>query len=157
MGAIFKWLKELWEGKKQIGQKVERAAAALPQTATANLFTVAGGRVRITSIVGEVTAIIGAVANATRLLSTPTVGAVANLSGTVEMNGAVVGLQFGITGTAAGAALLANALAPAQADPVLVSPGTIGVSCAGNDGGGGRMKWTLHYVPFDDGATVVVV
>ncbi len=151
----FARIKEIYESKKALGEKVERATAALPQTVAAAIFTVSGGRVWVTSIVGEITTIIGAVANATKLISAPTVGAAVDICATVEMNGAAVGLKYGISGTAAGAALLANALAPAQANRVLVSAGTINLSCAGSDGGTGRVKWTLHYIPLDDGATVV--
>lgn len=151
----FRWLKDLWLGKRLLGPKVERAASLLPQTTTLNIFNVNVGRVWITSIVGQVvTHSIGAVANVTKLQSAPTVGAVADLCGTVDITGGAVGLLYGISGTAATAAIFANALAPAQANRVVVSPGYIVLNCGGSDGLVGYMKWTVHYIPLDDGANV---
>ena len=44
--------------QQMFGAKVDRAAASLPQTAQTAYFTVAGGRVLVTAIIGEVTTII---------------------------------------------------------------------------------------------------
>jgi hypothetical protein len=41
-----------------LGASVSRAAAALPASTTGNLFTVTGGRILLTGIVGQVTTVI---------------------------------------------------------------------------------------------------
>ena len=81
-----------------LGTRVAGAAKTLAATGTGTIFTVAGGMVAITSIVGVVTTAIQAQANAVKLVATPTVGTVNDLSGTVETNGAIVGSLIGATG-----------------------------------------------------------
>lgn len=56
------------------GTKVERVTAALPASTLGNIFTVSGGRVAITSVVGEVTTVLGAGANTITIGYAPTVG-----------------------------------------------------------------------------------
>lgn len=134
------------------GLEVVRAAAALPQTNTDVLFTVTGGRVLLVDIIGKVTVQVGAVANATKLTAVAT-----DICGTVEMNAAAVGDRLSITGTFADAMIktaVGVPLAP-QATTIVLDPGDILVDCAGNDGGGGRVEWTLHYIPLEAAARVV--
>ena len=57
-----------------LGIKVDKAAAALPQTTAAAIFNVTGGKCLITSIVGEVGTIIQNQANNTKLTANPTTG-----------------------------------------------------------------------------------
>lgn len=135
------------------GVEVVKSAAALPQTAAATLFTVTGGRVLLLDIMGAVTVQIGAVANATKLQ----LGQATDICATVEMNVAAVGSVLHITGTPANAMVKAApaAVIPIQATALVVTPTTIDVRCAGSDGGGGRVKWTIHYIPLEAGATVV--
>lgn len=141
--------------KSAFGVKVANAAGkTLAATGTGTIFTVAGGKVMITSIVGEVTTVVQAQANAVKLVATPTVGTVNDLSGTVDVNGAIVGSLIGATGlsgdvlvktTGGGVSTLRN--------PIVVLPGTIGLNTAATNTG--AIKWTLTYVPLDDGANVV--
>lgn len=137
------------------GTRVTRATEALPQTNTKSLFTVAGGKVLVTSIVGEVTAQIGAVANATKLTVVPTAGPLADLCATTDITGDVIGTLYSITGTVA-TAMLTDGAVQSLVGGVVVNTGSINVDCAGNDGGAGRVSWVLTYVPLDAGATVVV-
>lgn len=137
-----------------LGTKVDRATAALPQTATGSLFTVTGGRVLVTSVVGEVTTSIQAQANAIKLVATPSgSGAVNDLSGTVESNGLAAGGLLGITGLAGDAMVKSTGGGVSNLrNPVVVAAGAIGLSAAASNTG--SVKWSLTYIPLDDGATV---
>ncbi|MBU1173549.1 MAG: hypothetical protein KKD44_28610, partial [Proteobacteria bacterium] len=49
--------------KLLLGRPLFRAATTLPQTAAFAIFNIVGGKVLMTSIVGEITVILGAVGN----------------------------------------------------------------------------------------------
>jgi prophage DNA circulation protein len=136
------------------GVKVTGGAKTLPASVTGTIFTVSGGRVLVTGIVGVVTTAIQAQANAIKLVATPTVGTVNDLSATVESNGAALGTLFsplGLAGdalvksTGGGVSLLRN--------PIVVAAGAIGLNAAATNTG--AITWTITYVPLDDGASVV--
>lgn len=133
------------------GIRVERATGALAQTGNLTLFTVTGGRVILTGLVGEVTTAIQAQANAVKLTSVSTTGSIAtDMCATVDVNGAAVGNLFGLTapGTAATLGSIAG-----QPNETIMQPGIIRMNAAASNTG--NMKWTVTYVPFDDGATLV--
>jgi hypothetical protein len=138
------------------GIKVEKASELLPQTATQALFSVAGGRVLITALVGEVTIVVPGVANATKLIFNPTaVGADQDMCATLDITGDAVGELYTISGTVGDAMrsdlLVAN---PVLQSALCVSEGSIGLNTAGNSVTGDT-AWTIVYVPLDDGAYVV--
>lgn len=139
-----------------LGVRVDRATAALPQTAAGALFTIATGRVAITSIVGEVTTIIQTQANATKLTFDPTdAGATQNLCATTDITADAVGTVYSITGTPAGVLSDALNFMPPNlglANPLILKPGSVLLDCAASNTG--SVKWTLFYVPVDDGASV---
>lgn len=135
------------------GFKVSRSTATLPQTAAGALFTVAGGRVMILGIVGEVTVAIQNQANNTKLTANPTTGSDVDICAVLSTANDEVGCLYGITGTFANAMVGANAGAAIMcATPVVVAPGTIDLNCAANNTG--SVKWDLWYLPLDDGAYV---
>jgi hypothetical protein len=137
-----------------LGTRVERATSGLPASTTAALFTVAGGKVLITSIVGTVTTAVQAQATTYKLRATPTVGAVNDLSGTVDLNAAAAGALIGITGLAGDAAVLSTGGGVSNLrNPIVVNTGTIGATTVATSTG--AIQWTLTYVPVDDGASVV--
>lgn len=136
-----------------LGTKVDRATATLPATATGSLFTVAGGRVLVTSIVGEVTTAIQAQANAVKLVATPTTGSVNDLSGTVDVNALGVGGLLGATGLAGDALVKSTGGGVSNLrNPVIVAIGAIGLNTAATNTG--SVKWSLTYIPLDNGASV---
>jgi hypothetical protein len=137
------------------GIAVERATALPPQTATENLFTVAGGRVLLKQIIGEVTTAIGNVANNTNLSFNPTDGAAGNMCAVLDIDNDAVGTVYGITGTVATAMQDSVNVLLAQATPHILKPGTIDLICAANSVTG-AIKWTVIYVPIDDGAYIEV-
>jgi len=120
---------------------------------TKTLFNVTGGKVLITSIVGEVTTAITA-ANTVKLQANPTVGATNDLCAATDIGttdtpaGNLVGFQ-GLTGDSI---LTGPGAVPTLKQPVVVNTGTIEqVTATGADGG---ITWTLTYVPLDNGAAV---
>lgn len=137
-----------------LGRKVDRATAALPQTTAGTLFTVTGGRILLTSIVGEVTTIIQTQANNTKLQSVPTTGTTVDLCAVLDITADEVGCLYGITGTFATAMVGANAGATVIPSVAVIVPiGAIKLNCAASNTG--SVKWSLTYVPLDDGASVV--
>jgi hypothetical protein len=135
------------------GIKVDKATAALPQTTTGTLFTVSGGRVLLTGIVGEVTTIVQAQANNTKLVSTPTVGTAVDLCAVLDITGDEAGCLYGITGVFGDAMVGANAGATyLQLRPIVIPVGTIKLSCAASNTG--SVKWSMTYIPLDDAGAV---
>lgn len=144
------------------GRSVERATALPPQGTTGNIFSITGGKVRVTSIVGEVTTLIGAVANATKLIHDPTgVGANVDLCATLDINAKAVGVLLSIVGVLA-TAMKATTLwmvVPADNIPypgLILGPGAIVLSCAGSSVTG-AIKWTLTYEPIDAAGVVTAL
>ena len=95
------------------GLKVDRPTATLPQTTAHALFTVVGGRVAITQIVGEVTTIIQTQANNTKLTATPDIGTAVDLCTVLSISADEVGCLYGITGLNTDAMIGINAGVPA--------------------------------------------
>jgi hypothetical protein len=137
------------------GITVQRAAGNLPATTNGNLFQVSGGRILLTTIVGEVTTAIQAQANAVKLNHQSAVlgGAGTDLCASVESSGLAVGTQFGITGTPSTAALVGAAVT--QPNELVLTAGFIRLNTAATNTG--AMRWTVTYVPLDDGASVQAV
>ncbi len=140
------------------GFVVTKAASALPQTDTQNLFTVTG-LCLVKRLVGYVTVQVGAVANGVHLSVNPAgAGATTAISGAagLELNGAAVGSRIEITGTFANPAVktVDVPLALVQAANIVVPAGTIDFVTAGNDGGTGRIQWSVTYVPLEAGAKI---
>lgn len=136
-----------------LGRKVERATATLPQTAAHALFTVTGGRVVLTSIVGEVTTIIQNQANNTKLTANPTTGTSVDICAVLSIANDEVGCLYGITGLFTDAMVGANAGATViPRNPVVLPIGTLDLDCAASNTG--SVKWTLTYYPLDVGAYV---
>lgn len=135
------------------GSRVDRATATLPQTAAAAIFNVTGGRVAITQIIGEVTTAVQNQANNTKLTANPTTGTSVDICAVLNTAADEVGCLFGITGLQSDALIGINAGAlPAQTRAVVVNVGTIDLDCSASNTG--SVKWTVFYVPIDDGAAV---
>ena len=133
------------------GTKVTKATGTLT-SADVSLFTVAGGRAVVTSLIGEVTVAV-TVANASLIKLNPTVAADTDLCAALDIGttDTPVGHLLSITGTAADA-MVRGAGVPMLATEIIVMEGVIEHESAGTDG---EVTWTLTYVPYDDGATIV--
>jgi len=140
--------------KMILGEVVNKAATTLPQTTATAQFTIAGGRVLVTSIVGEVTTVIQTQANNTKLVANPTTGTSVDMCAVLDISADEVGCLYGITGTPADALVGTNAglTVGLNNSGIVVNVGTIDLDCAASNTG--ETKWTLHYIPIDVGATV---
>lgn len=138
-----------------LGKKVDRTTSALPATTDLTIFTVTGGRIIVTSILGEVTTVIQAQANAIKLKSVPTTGTTKDISGTLDINAYEVGALVSLDGTALTTALSgtnAGAALAMKAQGIFVPIGAIKLNTAATNTG--AMKWSITYIPYDDGASV---
>lgn len=138
-----------------LGAKVDRVTSSLPASTDLTLFTVTGGRIIVTSILGEVTTVIQAQANAVKLKSVPTTGTSKDISGTLDINGYEVGALVSLDGTALSTTLSgtnAGGALAMKANGIFVPIGSIKLNTAATNTG--AMKWSITYVPYDDGATV---
>jgi hypothetical protein len=138
----------------RLGARVDRATATLPQTTNSAIFTISGGRIFASLIIGEVTVAIQAQANATKLIGVPSAGSNVDLCATADINGLEVGgklVPVGVLATALGKTNAGGAAGPSAG--LIVPVGTINLSCAASNTG--SIKWSIFYVPIDDGALVV--
>lgn len=142
----------------EYGFQVAKAAQALPQTATATLFTVSGGRVVITSLAGTVSTVIGGTATTLALGTAPTVGtaATAGIASATAITSKEAGTHIWLP-TAAGSALNVgtNAGSAAQllgGQAYVVSAGTVTWTTSASTTG--AISWALTYIPLDTGASV---
>ena len=139
----------------RLGMRVDRAAELIPQTAHPTYFNVVGGKVLMTLLVGEVTVAIG---NATNMLfrHDPTTGTTAGLGANLAVGafdaGDIITLPGLLTDTLLPAVHAGSTIQMAPAG-IVMTPGEIECVTSGNSGTG-IMKWSLYYVPLDDGAYV---
>lgn len=133
--------------KAIFGSVVSKSTGTLAAT-TIPLFTIAGGLVAVTSLVGRVTAAI-TVANSYKLQHNPTAGTTKDLCTAADL---------GTTDTAVGEILVAKigtAIAVGAAAvglPEVLETGQIESVSAGTDG---VILWVCTWFPIEDGATLV--
>lgn len=137
------------------GFRVNKAAANLPATTTQNIFAVAGGRVLVTALYGEVTTVIQAQACNLKVTSAPTTGTAVDLAANLDINADEAGCIYVVEGD--GTALIgANAGAGLNAiggTQIVLPIGNVRIETSATNTG--ATKWSLWYWPLDDGATVV--
>ena len=137
-----------------LGFRVDRATAALPQTTDEALFTISGGRVLMTQIIGEVTTVIETQANNTKLKFNPTAtGADQDLCAVLSITADPVGELYTITGVVADAMKSDLLIGQGMTNPLILSEGDIELDCATSNTG--SVAWSIFYLPIDDGAQVV--
>lgn len=149
------------EGRAQrqllLGRQVARAAAAMPANGvTTPYFTVAGGRVIITSFVGVVTTVFEANATTLKFSAVPTAGTATDMCGaSASLSGKEVGGMFSIDGTAITTALQSTNAGNVglMTKWIVVAAGTIDAVTATAENTGAA-SWKLTYIPLDDGAYV---
>jgi hypothetical protein len=135
------------------GIRVDKAAVSVAAATTKSLFTVAGGNCIIIGLIGESTTGQAAGANASKYISTPTVGTAVDLCATVDIVSHELGGLITITGTLATAAVKGNAGAGVMmTNPIIVAPGVIGFNTGGNTAG--SYKFSVWYIPAEDGAYI---
>ena len=138
------------------GIRVDRSAATLPATTSTEYFHVYNGRVIMTMLVGEVTTVIQAQACNTSWEHNPTTGTTNAICAVLDVTGKEAGTLFSITGTA-GDAMIAGSSGgvKGQLAPVVLAVGGLELKTAATNTG--ATKWSLFYIPLDDGAYVAAV
>ena len=153
------------------GALVTGAAKTLPASTTGHLFTVAGGRVLITSITGSVSTVVQAQACTVSIGNTPTGGSVAVASiaaASASISGLAAGASLGVpvfsSGSPAALVFTGASGVMAAADMgiqsessglCLVPAGTIDWTTSATNTG--AAIWTVGYVPYDAGATITAL
>ena len=143
---------------------VSRAAKALPQTTTEQLFQVRGGRVLVHLLIGEVTTVIQgtdpvAKVTAGRLNAAmdTLVGTVYDIASTLDMSSDEVGSIYTIEGD--GTAIVSPQLAGAGygtgRGPWIMPNGEIYLTTGASKTG--ALKWDIWYQPLDEGSYVVAM
>ena len=138
-------------------ERVEKAAANLPQSTQAAIFNINSGRVEIIQLLGEVTTVIETQANNTKLISNPTVGADVDICGTNDITADAVGTIYSITNDFSDA-MVATTSGAVETSPTansknpIVAAGTLDLDCAASNTG--QTKWVILYRAIDSGATV---
>jgi hypothetical protein len=136
-----------------IGKRVDRDKAVVNGSAAANvLFNIKGGRVAIHLLVGEITTAASGATNL-RLQSNPDVGTTAVVSNVLALGGLEIGTLLVPTG-AVGDAIYGVSAGAAQGplrDLVLPAGGIEATSSGAETV---TIKWSVFYVPVDDGAYV---
>ena len=131
------------------GILVSKSTGTLAAT-TVPLFTIAGGLVIVTSLVGRVTTAV-TVANSYKLQHNPTAGTTVDLCAATDIGttDTALGEILVVTGVKA-TGLVVGALQSSMR--VFMDTGQIEHVSAGTDG---AITWYLTYVPLNTGATVV--
>ena len=142
-----------------LGKKVTRAAADVFDGTQTALFTVAGGKVMVTALIGEVTtAAVDAAESNTSFVTNPTQGTDAAMCGVLDINADEKDSIYACSNDPA-VALYGGSGGGASAifsKGYIVPEGTIDLLSAADVGTGGALgAFELWYFPIDDGATVV--
>jgi hypothetical protein len=140
--------------KALLGLKVSRATATLPQTAQAAIFTVATGRVIVTSLVGTVTTATGATATNLSVIGNPTTGTDVVLASVLASASKEIGATFTLPVTFGSALQVQNAggAGTPLGTGFILNPGTLDILTSASNTG--SIKWDITYVPLDDGASI---
>jgi hypothetical protein len=141
-----------------LGVQIIKAGQNLPQTATANLFTVSGGSVLVTSLLGVVSTVIQGTDPGLSLGTAPTTGTAetSGIATTTSIASAEVGTWLGVQASTGSAGALVNGGHAGSAvwlsAPFVVPAGTITWTTTASKTG--AIKWYLTYVTLDTGAAV---
>lgn len=137
------------------GLLVTRPASNLPQTGTTNIYTVTGGRILLTGLVGLVTTVFGATVTNLKVRSIPTTGTAGDIAANVLVTNKEVGTLLALNTTVGGALVSTSSYGAIgmAATPLIIPVGSLAmVTDASNTG---QIQWDLTWIPFDDGASVV--
>lgn len=137
------------------GLNVSKVTTVLPATAYGTLFTVTGGRVLITGLIGEFTIAADATATTVKVTGTPTTGTAVDWTTATAVTSKEIGSQMTLPAAAGSALVVTNAGAGGQMQPkspYVAAIGTIGITTSATNAG--SAKWTVFYVPLDSGAVL---
>lgn len=139
----------------QWGIKVSKASATLPSSTTQNIFTVAGGKVLIRALVGEVTVEVGAGTTPDlQVQHDPATGTTIDVATDVVIASDEVGTLYYVEGDGTALVPISSGYAQAAAGQGFILPiGTLQIVTSETTDG--ATKWDLWYLPLEDGASVV--
>lgn len=132
-----------------------RPTAALPQTAAESIFRIAGGKICLLGLVGEVTTVLPATTNATKIQFVSTIpAATTDLCATLDITGKAAGTLLSIVGVVATAlvATTNNLVVPASMIPfpgIVLGIGDLKLNCGGSMTTGAA-RWTALWIPLDN-------
>jgi hypothetical protein len=148
-----------------MGLRVSRAAAADPQNVWQNLFTIAGGPILVTALIGIRTIIQAG--GASTMQFQHSVGPTVLDNGTAAVTGDAVGSLYFLTGAVADPIRVGAAGIPVEASKIVataamygslplfvLSAGTIQVTMTAA-AGTGSTRYVLCWIPVDSASTVV--
>jgi len=135
----------------RLGIMVSKATADVLTGSAVNIFTIAGGRVLVKGIIGEITTQIGAVQCFAQFTYTPTAGEaqLLNAAAVTDFNADAVGTLFSPTGRVADEVAKMGQMFEG---PLVLEAGVISITMANTTG---SVKFDLWYVPLEAGASVV--
>lgn len=143
-----------------IQDQVARTPAAknIAVVASADLFDISGGPVRLLSCIGFITTVIQTQANNAKLTYTPTGGAAVDLCAVLNVTGAAVRKVLVLNGVKATALVLSTdtgvvVAANQSGMPIVLTPGTIALDCTASNTG--VVDWYVEFEPMAPGALVV--
>lgn len=162
--SISQTVRQLGGGLAALGVRVDKPEVDIPTAgATVDLFIVRGGKILLTSLIGQVTENITDVGTVfTRLQHYHTTGVpgvtfLSSDGANLDIGGDVVPTMYIITG-ATGVPMEDDGavgvyLASMYTNLLILQPGTIQLLCTGTETG--KIKWLLHYIAVDPNAYVV--
>ena len=140
---------------EKLGIRVDRATSALAQSSTLDVFTVSGGAVLITALVGTVTTIVQAQATVTKYIAHPAAGTDVDLCATADLTGLEVGGMVTLPNAVGTALIKSTAGANSFTDVRIIVPaGCVIRQSIAATSSTGNMKHSLWYLPLDPGASV---
>ena len=145
-----------WKTRKRnkLGLQLDRETTTLPASTYGALFTIAGGRIVLTSIIGEVTTVIQTQACNLKITSTPTVGTAVDIATNLAISAAPVQSLYGIGAYVAAMTGGTGAANISSAQGIVIPAGTLGITTSATNTG--SIKWSITYIPLDDDAYVTV-
>lgn len=138
-----------------LGKRIDRTTADVITGAAVPIYTVAGGRVLVTSLSGKVTTIIGAGATNAKFQFNPTTGTTNDICANLDIDADEAGTLYSISGVASDAMLRSEsgAIRNMSANGLILDVGDIEFITAADRTG--SISFQLFYIPLDNGATIV--
>lgn len=138
----------------RLGFHAAKAAATLPQSTTQNIFTITGGRVLVTLLIGEVTTLVGTGTTPDlKVTSVPTTGTLLDVASDVVITDDEVGTLYYVEGDGTALVAFSSGYAGTVVQSAFVLPiGTVRI--AASESVAGATKWDIFYLPLDEGASV---
>jgi hypothetical protein len=140
-----------------LGVRVDTGTITIPHTTSTVYYHIHGGKVLVTGLVGEMTTAADG-ANSIHIDHTPTTGTASVIGAAADIDSWAIGDIISLLG------LYSDVILPAVAagttpmlayKGVVMTPGTLGWQSSGTTAG--DWKWTIFYIPLDDGAYIEAI